>query len=69
MAQTYEENTILKIVNEIKKSGYDPYDQLTGYLLTGDEKYITRRGGARDLIKTIDRQKLKEYLDTAGNKM
>ena len=67
MDQTYEENTILKIVNEIKKSGYDPYDQLTGYLLTGDEKYITRSGGARDLIKTIDRQRLKEYLDTRVN--
>ena len=48
----------------IRSAGYEPYDQLYGYLKTGDETYITRTGDARNLIKTLDRGKLQVYVDS-----
>lgn len=52
------------IVASIRSAGYEPYDQLYGYLKTGDETYITRTGDARNLIKTLDRNRLQEFVDT-----
>ena len=51
------------IVASIRSAGYEPYDQLYGYLKTGDETYITRTGDARNLIKTIERSQLQGYVD------
>ena len=56
------DQTIEIIVNAIKKAGYDPYSQLTGFLRTHDDRYITRTGNARELIGTLDRSKLKYYV-------
>lgn len=58
------ENIIEHIVASIRSAGYEPYDQLYGYLKTGDETYITRTGDARNLIKTLDRNRLQEFVDT-----
>ena len=49
------------ISNSIQDAGFDPHDQITGYLRTGNDRYITRNGNARELIKTIDRRILKDY--------
>ena len=42
-----------KIIDEVaallKKAGYVPYDQIYGYVHTGEDFYITRQGGARDI--------------------
>lgn len=43
-------------------AGYDPYAQLTGYLQTGDETFITRNENARELIKTLDKGKIEQYV-------
>ena len=48
----------------IRSAGYEPYDQLYGYLKTGDETYITRTGDARNLIKALDRTRLQRFVDT-----
>lgn len=53
---------IAKVVNLLKEAGYDPYDQLAGYMKTGSELYITRYGNARGLIKEIDTQHIDDYL-------
>ncbi|MBQ9839457.1 MAG: IreB family regulatory phosphoprotein [Oscillospiraceae bacterium] len=58
------ENIMEHIVASIRSAGYEPYDQLYGYLKTGDETYITRTGDARNLIKTLDRNRLQEFVDT-----
>jgi uncharacterized protein (UPF0297 family) len=50
------------IVSSIEKTGMDPYSQLYGYLTTGKEEYITRTGNARELIKTLNRQQVYEYV-------
>ena len=56
--------TISEIVAAIKQVGYHPYEQLTGYLQTGHDYYITRAMGARELIKTLDWEQLQEYVDS-----
>ena len=49
------------IANSIKSAGLDPYEQITGYIRTGNDRYITRTGNAREQIKELDRRILKEY--------
>ena len=62
--ETNFENIMAHIVASIREAGYDPYNQLYGYLKTGDDTYITRTGDARNLIKTIERGQLQGYVDT-----
>mgnify|MGYP004532429389 FL=1 len=60
---------ILTIVYDaLRKKGYNPINQLVGYLLSEDPTYITTFNNARSLIKNIDRDELlqlmvKSYLD------
>ena len=56
---------IEKIICLLKEAGYEPYDQLSGYVKTGSEVYITRHGDARELIKGIDIQHIDNYLKGA----
>lgn len=58
------EETIEYIVAVLKEAGYDPYEQLYAYASTGNEAYITRKGDARSLIVTLDRQQLIDFLHT-----
>ncbi len=53
--------TLDEIAASIRKAGLEPYDQITGYLRTGNERYITRTGNAREKIQEIDRVSLKQY--------
>ena len=50
------------IVSSLKQGGYDPYEQLTGYITTGEIHYITRIGNARELINSLDKLKVKSYV-------
>ncbi len=56
------EETMERIIAGIKKAGYSPYDQLIGYVTTGQESYITRTDGARELILKLDREDIRAYL-------
>lgn len=58
------ENIMEHIVASIRSAGYEPYDQLYGYLKTGDETYITRTGDARRLVKELDRERLQQYVNS-----
>lgn len=60
------------ILTQVQKSliekGYNPVNQMVGYLLSGDPTYITSYNNARQLMKKIERDEiievlLKEYLD------
>lgn len=61
---------ILKEVYEaLKEKGYNPINQIVGYILSGDPTYITSHKGARNLIRQIERDELlekmvKEYIET-----
>lgn len=60
---TESEKIMEHIVASIRSAGYEPYDQLYGYLKTGDETYITRTGDARTLIKAIETEWLRRYIN------
>ena len=43
------------VINALRKAGYDPYDQLYGYVSTGESAYITRQDNARALVLDMDK--------------
>ena len=57
------EKTMDIITFAISDAGYDVREQLTGFLLTGDPTYITRRNDARTLIKNVDIELLRCYIN------
>lgn len=53
----------MKIVERaIREAGFVPYDQLYGYVQTGNSLYITRRNNAREIVMKMDREKIRRYL-------
>lgn len=54
---------ILTLVYEaLEERGYNPVDQIVGFILSGDPSYITSHNKARSLIRQIDRDDLVEGL-------
>ncbi|MBQ6135263.1 MAG: IreB family regulatory phosphoprotein [Bacilli bacterium] len=54
---------ILKEVYQaLEERGYNPINQIVGYLISGDPGYISSYGDARSKIQTIDRAKIVEIL-------
>ncbi|MEE0110756.1 MAG: IreB family regulatory phosphoprotein [Oscillospiraceae bacterium] len=54
---------ILRSVYEaLTEKGYNPINQIVGYLLTEDPTYITNYNGARSMICKIDRDELMQVL-------
>ena len=50
---------VLKQVYEaLKEKGYNPINQIVGYILSGDPTYITSYNDARNLIRQLDRDEL-----------
>ena len=47
-----------QVYASLKENGYDPINQLVGYILSEDPTYITNRNNARGLIRKIDRDEL-----------
>ena len=54
--------TIKEVCAALKSKGYNPVDQLVGYLLSGDPTYITSHKGARSMIMKVERDELVEEL-------
>ena len=48
--------------NALNEKGYNPINQIVGYLLTEDPTYITNYGSARSMICKIDRDQLMQVL-------
>lgn len=51
-----------KAVSAMKAAGYEPYDQLYGYVLQGNDQYITRFGGAREIVTKMDVKDIMVFL-------
>lgn len=60
MSDTLE--TLNHIADAIRETGNDPYNQLLGYITTGDVTYITRRNNARVLIQTVAKENVKQFM-------
>ncbi len=63
-----EENnvsTMLQLVyGALEEKGYNPINQIVGYLLSGDPAYIPRHNDARNLIRRFERDEVLEELLT-----
>ncbi len=64
---------IVSVYNALKEKGYDPVNQIIGYILSGDPTYITSYNDARSLIRKIERDELLEeilrsYLENEMNR-
>ncbi len=51
-----------KVYKALDEKGYDPKNQLIGYILSGDPTYITSHNSARSLIRQVDRDELLEEI-------
>lgn len=56
---------ILQTVFEVmKEKGYNPVNQIVGYIMSGDPTYITSHNNARSLIMKVERDELVEEMLT-----
>jgi uncharacterized protein (UPF0297 family) len=54
---------ILKeVYDALKEKGYNPINQIVGYILSGDPTYITSHKEARNIIRMIERDELLENM-------
>ena len=58
---------ISEVYLAIQEAGYEPYDQLTGFVRTGNDQYITRRRNARKIVTEMDPEMIKQYLKGYGH--
>ncbi|MCV3295953.1 IreB family regulatory phosphoprotein [Oenococcus kitaharae] len=55
--------SMLKLVYEaLEEKGYNPINQIVGYLISGDPAYIPRLNDARNLIRRFERDEIVEEL-------
>jgi len=55
-------NNIGKVLQALKEKGYDPTNQIVGYILSGDPTYITAHGNARNLISEFESDEILEEI-------
>lgn len=61
-------NVIRTVYDALLEKGYNPVNQIVGYILSEDPTYITNYKGARSIMRKIDRDELlsgmlKDYLE------
>lgn len=56
------EKIICSVCAAMEEKGYNPINQLVGYLLSGDPAYVTSHNDARSKIRTLERDELLEEL-------
>ncbi|MBR2328208.1 MAG: IreB family regulatory phosphoprotein [Clostridia bacterium] len=54
--------TMSQVYAALKEKGYDPVNQIVGYILSEDPTYITNHNNARSLICKLDRDELLQAL-------
>ena len=61
-----EKDTTREILNDVylalKEKGYNPINQIVGYIISGDPTYITSYNGARTKIRKLERDEILEEL-------
>ncbi|MCL1982747.1 MAG: IreB family regulatory phosphoprotein [Clostridiales bacterium] len=56
------EEVLRAVYDALDEKGYNPIDQMVGYILSGDPSYITSHNNARNVIRHIERDDLVEDL-------
>lgn len=54
--------TIEAVYNALVEKGYNPINQIVGYILSGDPTYITNHKNARSIVRRIERDELLEEI-------
>ena len=58
----YVSQTVKEVVAILEERGYNPTNQIVGYLISGDPGYISSYKDARNMIQEVDRAKIVEIL-------
>lgn len=53
---------LLHVYEALVEKGYQPYNQIIGYLMSGDPAYIPRHNNARNVIRQFERDEIMEEL-------
>jgi len=53
---------LMTVFAALQEKGYDPINQIVGYIISGDPTYITSHKGARALVRHLERDELLEEL-------
>ena len=53
---------LTEVYNSLQQKGYNPINQIVGYILSEDPTYITNFNNARTLIRQLDRDELLQEL-------
>lgn len=66
------DQVMYQVSQALLEKGYNPVNQIVGYVMSGDPTYITSHNNARNLIQKIERDELleelvKRYLDNLEN--
>ncbi|AZP05147.1 IreB family regulatory phosphoprotein [Jeotgalibaca ciconiae] len=55
-------DTLTTVYKALEEKGYNPINQIVGFLLSGDPAYIPRHNDARNLIRRFERDEIMEEL-------
>ena len=53
---------LTEVYEALNEKGYNPVNQIVGYIMSGDPTYITSHKGARSMIMKVERDELVEEL-------
>jgi len=53
---------LMAVYSALKEKGYNPINQIVGYILSGDPTYITNHKNARRIIRRLERDELLEEI-------
>lgn len=56
------QEVLVSVFHALKEKGYNPINQIVGYILSGDPTYITNHQNARSIIRKLERDELLEEL-------
>ena len=56
------EQIFARVYAALAEKGYDPVNQIVGYIMSGDPTYITSHNNARNLIRKVERDELLEKM-------
>ena len=61
---SHVERILLEVLASLEAKGYNPVNQVVGYLISGDPAYISSYDGARGKIQQVERDEIIEVLMT-----
>ncbi|MCP1109948.1 uncharacterized protein (UPF0297 family) [Lachnospiraceae bacterium PF1-21] len=60
--QVQAKDILEAVFQALSEKGYNPVNQIVGYIMSGDPTYITSHNGARSLIMKVERDELVEEM-------